>query len=126
MIVDLTWDGTIASQCPVATVIGSTGSPWRVSENVRYAAVQRRLAMSTTADRLDLRLSAEDKTRIRRAAALYDMPVAAFVREAALREADTALAHPPKARSGSLAARLRGRATTRLGTDEIMRLTRGT
>lgn len=81
--------------------------------------------MNATADRLDLRLSAEDKTRIRRAAALHGMPVAAFVREAALREADTVIAHPPKARPGSLAARLRGRATARMGTDEIMRLTRG-
>ncbi|MDE2155325.1 MAG: DUF1778 domain-containing protein [Xanthomonadaceae bacterium] len=81
--------------------------------------------MTATADRLDLRLSAEDKTRIRRAAALHGIPVAAFVREAALREAETVIAHPPKARSGSLSARLRGRATVRLGTDEIMRLTRG-
>lgn len=81
--------------------------------------------MTATADRLDLRLSAEDRTRIRRAAALQGMPVAAFVREAALREADTVIAHPPKARPGSLSARLRGRATARLGTDEIMRLTRG-
>jgi uncharacterized protein (DUF1778 family) len=68
--------------------------------------------------------SVEDKTRIRRAAALHGMPVGAFVREAALREADPVIAHPPKARSGSLAVRLRGRATARLGTDEIVRLTR--
>lgn len=81
--------------------------------------------MTATADRLDLRLSAADKDRIRRAAELHGVPVAAFVREAALREADAIIAHPPKARSGSLAARLRGRATTRLGTDEIMRFTRG-
>lgn len=82
--------------------------------------------MTITADRLDLRLSAEDKRRIRRAAALNKMPVAAFVRAAALREAETVIAQPPKAKAGSLAARLRGRATARLGTDEIMRLTRGT
>lgn len=81
--------------------------------------------MTTAANRLDLRLSAEDKARIRRAAALHGMPVASFVREAALREADTAIAHPPKVRPGSLSARLRGRATARMGTDEIMRLTRG-
>lgn len=81
--------------------------------------------MTTTAERLDLRLSAEDKNRLRRAAALKGMPVAAFVREAALHEADTTIAHPPKARRGSLAARLRGRASARLSTDEIMQLTRG-
>lgn len=82
--------------------------------------------MTAAADRLDLRLSPEDKDRIRRAAALSSMPVAAFVREAALREAETVIAHPPNAgRNGGLAARLRGRATARMGTDEIMKLTRG-
>ena len=44
--------------------------------------------------------------------------------DAALREADTVIAHPPKAQRGNLSARLRGRATARLSTDEIMRLTR--
>jgi hypothetical protein len=82
--------------------------------------------MTTTNDRLDLRMSADDKKRIRRAAALNGMPIAAFVREAALREADTVIAHPPKARRGSLAARLRGRATVCMSTDEIMQLTRST
>lgn len=81
--------------------------------------------MPATADRLDLRLSTTDKDRVRRAAALAGVSVAAFVREAAVREADAVLAHPPQARVGSLAERLRGRATTRLSTDEIMRLTRG-
>ena len=81
--------------------------------------------MPATADRLDLRLSTTDKDRLRRAAALAGVSVAAFVREAAVREADTVLAHPLEARTGSLATRLRGRATTRLSTDEIMRLTRG-
>ena len=81
--------------------------------------------MTATADRLDLRLSAEDKNRNRRAADLHGVPLAAFVREAALREADAIIAHPPKGRTGSLSARLRGRATARLSTDEIMRLTRG-
>jgi len=81
--------------------------------------------MTAIADRLDLRLSAEDKNRLRRAAGLHGMPVAAFVREAALREAETTIARPPKARRGSLAARMRGRATARMGTDEIMKLTRG-
>jgi hypothetical protein len=75
-------------------------------------------------DRLDLRLTVADKKRLRRAAELQGLPVATFVREAALREADTTI-HPPKGRGGSLAARLRGRATARLGTAEIMRLTRG-
>ena len=81
--------------------------------------------MTAIADRLDLRLSVEDKNRLRRAAELHGLPVATFVREAALREAETTIAHPPKARRGGLAARLRGRATVRMGTDEIMRLTRG-
>jgi len=81
--------------------------------------------MTVTADRLDLRLSAEDKNRIRRAADLHGVPLAAFVREAALREAEVVIAHPPKARAGSLSARLRGRATARLSTVEIMKLTRG-
>ena len=85
----------------------------------------RRPVMTATADRLDLRLSVEDKNRLRRAAELHGLPVATFVREAALREAETTIAHPPKARRGGLAARLRGRATARMGTDEIMKLTRG-
>lgn len=81
--------------------------------------------MTAIPDRLDLRLSAEDKNRLRRAAELHGMPLAAFVREAALREADTVITHSPKDKRGSLSSRLRGRATSRLGTDEIMRLTRG-
>ena len=81
--------------------------------------------MAATDDRLDLRLSSDDKNRLRRAAELHGMPLATFVREAALREADIAIAHPPKARRGRLSARLRGRTTARLTTDEIMRLTRG-
>lgn len=81
--------------------------------------------MTVTSDRLDLRLSSEDKNRLRRAAALHGLPVATFVRQVALREAEATIAHPPKARRGGLAARLRGRATARMGTDEIMQLTRG-
>jgi uncharacterized protein (DUF1778 family) len=81
--------------------------------------------MPATADRLDLRLSTPDKDRLRRAAALAGVSVAAFVREAAVREAEAVLANPPRARAGSLAERLRGRAAARLSTDEIMRLTRG-
>ena len=81
--------------------------------------------MAESSDRLDLRLSVEDKNRLRRAARLHGLPVATFVREAALREAEATIAHPPKTRRGSLAARLRGRATSRMGTDEIMNLTRG-
>jgi hypothetical protein len=76
-------------------------------------------------DRLDLRLSVADKKSLRRAAELQGLPLATFLRKAALREADTTIAHPPKGHGGSLAARLRGRATARLGTAEIMRLTRG-
>jgi hypothetical protein len=83
--------------------------------------------MTVAADRLDLRLSPQDKDRIRRAAGIAGVPVAAFVREAALREAETVIAHPPKSSRGSgIAARLRGRATSRMSTDEIMQLTRGT
>lgn len=81
--------------------------------------------MTIAADRLDLRLSAEDKNRIRRAARLQGLPLAAFVREAALREADAALSRPLAAKRGSLAARLRGRASAGLSTDEILKLTRG-
>ncbi len=81
--------------------------------------------MPAAVDRLDLRLSTTDKERVRRAAALAGISVAAFVREAALREADAVLAQPPPTRAGSLAARMRGRATARLSTEEIMRLTRG-
>lgn len=133
--------------------------------------------MTASTARLDLRLNARDKDRIARAAALRGVPVSAFVRDAVLREADTAIAAEtvvtlsaaesrrflaaldkpfksnarlkqamerglavtvvsaeepqapvagsPRSRAGSLAARLRGRATARLSTDEIMRLTRG-
>ena len=82
--------------------------------------------MTTTTDRLDLRLSTDDKNRLRRAAKLHGLPVATFVREAALREAEAIIARPPKTRVGGLAARMRGRATARLSTEEIMKLTRGT
>ncbi|MBA4741139.1 MAG: DUF1778 domain-containing protein [Azoarcus sp.] len=80
--------------------------------------------MNTVTDRLDLRLSIEDKDRLRHAATLNGMPLAAFVREAALREADAIIAHPPQTRHVALAERMRGRATARLSTDEIMQLTR--
>jgi hypothetical protein len=81
--------------------------------------------MNTAAERLDLRLSIEDKERIRRAAALDGVAVAAFVREAALRKAEAIIGRSPGEDRGSLAARLRGRATARMSTDEIMQLTRG-
>lgn len=42
--------------------------------------------------RLDLRLESRDKERITQAAALRGMPVSVFVRDAALREADAAIA----------------------------------
>lgn len=47
--------------------------------------------MSATA-RLDLRLSARDRARIDRAAALAGLPLATFVRAAVLREADRTVA----------------------------------
>lgn len=76
------------------------------------------------AARLDLRLNPKDKARIERAADLRGMPVSAFVRDAVLRETENVMASPSR-RSSSPAARLRGRATTRMSTDQIMRLTRG-
>lgn len=76
-----------------------------------------------TAARLDLRLNPVDKDRIARAAALCGVPVSAFVRDAALREAAAIIAHAPGARS--LSERLRGRATMRMSADKIMQLTRG-
>lgn len=82
--------------------------------------------MATASDRLDLRLSRNDKDRVQRAAAAAGVSVAAFVRAAAVREAEAVLAHPQQGPTASLAERLRGRATARLSTDEIMRLTRGT
>lgn len=81
--------------------------------------------MTTATDRLDLRLSADDKSRLRQAATLNGVSVAAFVRDAALREADEVIAHPA-VKHGSLAARMRGLARAHLSTDEIMRLTRDT
>lgn len=81
--------------------------------------------MTQTAARLDLRLDSADKERIARAAALRGVPISAFVRDAVLREAEATIAHPPTTRRGSLAAKLRGRATARLSTEEIMKLTRG-
>jgi uncharacterized protein (DUF1778 family) len=47
--------------------------------------------MTATA-RLDLRLSARDRERIDRAAALAGLPLATFVRTAVLREADRTVA----------------------------------
>lgn len=81
--------------------------------------------MTATADRLDLRLSSEEKDRLRRAAALKGVPLAAFVRDAALHEAETTMAHASRAGRDGLAGRLRGRATARLSTDAIMQHTRG-
>jgi uncharacterized protein (DUF1778 family) len=46
----------------------------------------------TAAARLDLRLSAKDRERIDRAAALAGLPLATFVRTAVLREADRTVA----------------------------------
>jgi hypothetical protein len=75
--------------------------------------------------RLELRLGAAEKDHIVRAAALRGQPVSAFVRDAVLREADAAIAQPSKPGTTSLAAHLRGRATCRLSTEEILKLTRG-
>jgi len=81
--------------------------------------------MPAANERLDLRLSAEDKQRIRRAAEHRGIPVATFVRFAALREADSVIGRPPARHDGGLAARLRGRASSGMSTEEILRLTRG-
>ena len=80
--------------------------------------------MSAPSDRLDLRLSRDDKDRLRRAAELAGMPLAAFVREAALRQAANTIAHPPGPTDTPLSAQLRGRATSSLSTEQIMQLTR--
>lgn len=48
--------------------------------------------MTIAAARLDLRLESRDKDRIAKAAALRGMAVSAFVRDAVLREAETAIA----------------------------------
>jgi uncharacterized protein (DUF1778 family) len=48
--------------------------------------------MTTASARLDLRLNAADKARINRAASLRGMPVATFVRDAVLREAEIVMA----------------------------------
>lgn len=81
--------------------------------------------MPTSPARLELRLGSAEKDRITRAAALRGQPVSAFVRDAVLREAEATIAQPKKSKRDSLAAKLRGRATARLSTDEIMQLTRG-
>lgn len=75
--------------------------------------------------RLELRLGSAEKDRIARAAALRGQAVSAFVRDAVLREAEAAIAQPKRSKRESLAAKLRGRATARLSTEEIMKLTRG-
>jgi uncharacterized protein (DUF1778 family) len=48
--------------------------------------------MTTSAARLDLRLSPTDKARIVRAADLRGVPLSAFVRDAVLREAESVMA----------------------------------
>lgn len=81
--------------------------------------------MTVVANRLDLRFSAEDKSRIRCSAASRGMPMAAVVREAVLREADAVIVQPSRVRPRSLSARVRGRATVHLVGDQVMSLTRG-
>lgn len=78
--------------------------------------------MTATA-RLDLRMNAQDKEKITRAAKSRGVPVATFVRLAALREAE--MVTMETAQAPALAQRLRGRATAGLSTDDIMQLTRG-
>lgn len=51
-----------------------------------------RVAATTAAARLDLRLDAADKARITRAADLRGVPLSAFVRDAVLREAENVMA----------------------------------
>lgn len=46
----------------------------------------------SSAARLDLRMTQEDKSRIARAAQLRGMPVSAFVRDAVMREAEQVMA----------------------------------
>jgi uncharacterized protein (DUF1778 family) len=48
--------------------------------------------MTIASARLDLRLNASDKARISRAADLRGVPLATFVRQAVLREAETVMA----------------------------------
>lgn len=48
--------------------------------------------MTTAAARLDLRLNPADKARIARAADLRGVPLSAFVRDAAMREAESVMA----------------------------------
>ena len=48
--------------------------------------------MTTAAARLDLRLNPTDKARMTRAADLRGVPLSAFVRDAAMREAESVMA----------------------------------
>jgi len=77
----------------------------------------------TVPSRLDLRLEAHDKDCMVRAAKLSGVSLSTFVRNAAVHAASDVIAAEPT--RGSLAARLRGRASRRMSTDEIMQLTRG-
>lgn len=81
--------------------------------------------MSSQAARLDLRLGTRDKERIHKAAALRGQPVSAFIRDVVLRETEATLASRSRQGGSALSTRLRGRATVRMGTDEILKLTRG-
>lgn len=88
--------------------------------------------MATTTDRLDIRLSPEDKDYIREAAERIGTPVASFVREAAVEYASTVLSLPKvkkrpqrrAARKLSLSEQMRGKATSGLSTEDIMKLMR--
>ncbi len=97
--------------------------------------------MTISTDRLDIRLSAEDKDYIRLAAEAVGAPVASFVREAAMSYAVEVLGKPvhsekkkPARDDRPLSERMRGKATWArrmrgtagpgLTTDEIMKLMR--
>ena len=90
--------------------------------------------MALSTDRLDIRLSAEDKEYIRQAAEALGSPVASFVREAAVSYAEEVLGSAkgkkkPERRAAkklTWAQRMRGTAPPGLSTDEIMKLTRDT
>jgi len=73
------------------SLAATTGSKKLTNPHV-YGTIPYMNPTSTTSDaRLDLRMSAADKERIVRAASLRGVPIAAFVREAALRESESVM-----------------------------------
>lgn len=61
--------------------------------------------MTSSAARLDLRLSPADKARIARAADVRGVPISSFVRDAVLREADSVMASETTAVLSALESR---------------------